>query len=104
MKLSQWMNNIVTAVLLIGISGSDIMMGRIGTLLAVFRLVNAEFEWTEEATLMFFLWSMNGAGMLGVPKDMWNMLMNSNLFLGGFCCIYQQAADRWANVPNPEIF
>jgi len=83
--------------------GDNLVMSRIGAILAV-CLLRGVGKWTDDAATIFFIYNMYNGGMFNdvSPHALLNGIKTNNLFLGGVCAIYLAFESRY-NVPNPTI-
>jgi hypothetical protein len=102
MKLSDLCSCIVVAVLMMGV-GNDLLMSRMGAILAV-CLLRGVGKWTDDIATLFFVYNMYIHGMFNdfSPNAIINGMQVNNLFFGGICAIYVALESRY-DVPNPNI-
>jgi hypothetical protein len=104
MDLRELCSNIVIAVLMMGVGGDDMMMSRVGAVLAVCMLTGSGKHTGNVATL-FFMYLMHGAGHFDNFSfgGFMNSMQTDNLFLGGMCQLYIFLSNHRDEIPNPTL-
>jgi hypothetical protein len=103
MKLSELCFYILVAVLLGGVS-DDLMMSRVGAVLAVCLLREAG-KYTDDITTLYMVYNMHISGLFNdlSPGGLWAAMQTNDLALGGVCAIYLALNSRWDLLPNPDL-